>query len=79
MQIQSLPDNLSASERLKLATFTLLCFLAFTYNLSEVPPYHADENFYVTSTRDMIDSGDYITPTYHGEKRFAKTLQGGFA
>ena len=52
----------------------LLCFFAFTYNLSEVPPYHADENFYVTSSRNMIESDDYITPTYNDQKRFAKPI-----
>jgi len=74
MRTQSLPDILSTRERLQLTALTLFCFLAFTYNLSEVPPYHADENFYVTSTRNMIDSGDYITPIYHGKKRFAKPI-----
>ena len=36
---------------------TLFCFIAFTYNLSEVPPYHADENFYVTTSRNMWNRG----------------------
>ena len=62
MQSQSSPSNSSIKEFLRLTVFTLLCFLALTYNLSEVPPYHTDENFYVTSTRNMVASGDYITP-----------------
>ena len=74
MQTKSLPDNLYNRGHLQLIVFTLLCFLAFTYNLSEVPPYHADENFYVTSTRNMIETSDYITPMYHGKKRFAKPI-----
>ena len=74
MQTKSLPDNLYNKGHLQLIVFTLLCFLAFTYNLSEVPPYHADENFYVTSTRNMIETSDYITPMYHGKKRFAKPI-----
>jgi 4-amino-4-deoxy-L-arabinose transferase-like glycosyltransferase len=61
-------------ELVRLTSFILLCFLAFTYNLSEVPPYHADENFYVTSSRNMIESDDYITPTYNDQKRFAKPI-----
>ena len=61
-------------EILQLTSFMLLCFFAFTYNLSEVPPYHADENFYVTSSRSMIESDDYITPTYNDQKRFAKPI-----
>ena len=74
MQTKSLLDNLYNRGHLQLIVFTLLCFLAFTYNLSEVPPYHADENFYVTSTRNMIETSDYITPMYHGKKRFAKPI-----
>ena len=72
-----MPLSLSSSgskEYLQLGAFTLFCFLAFTYNLSEVPPYHADENFYVTSSRNMINSGDYITPVYNDKKRFAKPI-----
>jgi 4-amino-4-deoxy-L-arabinose transferase-like glycosyltransferase len=74
MQTQLLLNNSGNKEYLQLGAFTLFCFLAFTYNLSEVPPYHADENFYVTSTRNMIDSGDYITPVYKDKKRFAKPI-----
>lgn len=74
MGIQTTSHTSKSSERFSLIAFTLFCFFAFTYNLSEVPPYHADENFYVNSARAMINSNDYITPTYHGEKRFAKPI-----
>ena len=74
MQSQPTPNGPSTRESLRLGVFTLFCFFAFTYNLSEIPPYHTDENFYVTSTRNMVDSGDYITPIYHEKKRFAKPI-----
>ena len=74
MQSQTAPDSSDYTEYLKLAAFTLLCFFAFTYNLDEVPPYHSDENFYVTSTRNMVDTEDYLTPIYHDKKRFAKPI-----
>ena len=74
MQSQLSPNSTRIREYLQLTAFTLLCFLAFTYNLSAVPPYHSDENFYVTSTRNMIASGDYVTPVYHDKKRFAKPI-----
>ena len=74
MQTQLSLNNSGSKEYLQLGAFSLFCFLAFTYNLSEVPPYHADENFYVTSTKNMIDSGDYITPVYNDNKRFAKPI-----
>jgi 4-amino-4-deoxy-L-arabinose transferase-like glycosyltransferase len=74
MQPQTPSNKFSIKECLQLGIFTLFCFIAFTYNLSEVPPYHADENFYVTTSRNMVESGDYITPVYHDEKRFAKPI-----
>ena len=74
MQIQPLLDNLGNRKHLPITIFTFLCFLALTYGLDEVPPYHADENFYVTSSSNMIETNDYITPTYHGKKRFAKPI-----
>jgi len=48
--------------------------LAFSYRLGEIPPYHPDENFYVESGRNMVEGGDYITPVYHEENRFAKPI-----
>ena len=50
------------------------CFLVLIYKLGEVPPYHADENFYVESSLRMVESGNYITPVYHEKKRFAKPI-----
>ena len=52
----------------------VFCFLVLIYKLGEVPPYHADENFYVESSLRMVESGDYITPVYHEKKRFAKPI-----
>ncbi len=52
----------------------VVCFVALTYKLGEVPPYHSDENYYVESTRTMVESGDYLTPMYHDKKRFAKPI-----
>jgi 4-amino-4-deoxy-L-arabinose transferase-like glycosyltransferase len=74
MQKEITPHKHTTIELVRLISFTFLCFLALTYNLSEVPPYHADENFYVTSSRNMIESNDYITPTYKDQKRFAKPI-----
>ena len=74
MQTQP-PSYISGyGERLQLVVFTLFCFFAFTYNLNAVPPYHADENFYTTSTRNMVESDNYLTPIYHDKKRFAKPI-----
>ncbi|MFT4579623.1 MAG: 4-amino-4-deoxy-L-arabinose transferase-like glycosyltransferase [Nitrospinales bacterium] len=62
------------TEKLIVCLWMIVCFLVLSYKLGEVPPYHADENFYVESSLRMVESGDYITPIYHEKKRFAKPI-----
>ncbi len=72
----SLPffPSIKPKEKLILCLWMVFCFLVLSYKLGEVPPYHADENFYVESSLNMVESGDYITPVYHEKKRFAKPI-----
>ncbi len=70
-----LQDLFSRATEKQLVFFWLIfCFAALTYKLGGVPPYHSDENFYVESSRNMVQSGDYLTPIYHDKKRFAKPI-----
>lgn len=62
------------TEKQRVFLWLLFCFAALTYELGGVPPYHSDENYYVESTRNMVESGDYLTPIHHDEKRFAKPI-----
>jgi 4-amino-4-deoxy-L-arabinose transferase-like glycosyltransferase len=62
------------TEKFIVCLWMIFCFLVLSYKLGEVPPYHADENFYVESSLSMVESGDYITPIYHDKKRFAKPI-----
>jgi 4-amino-4-deoxy-L-arabinose transferase-like glycosyltransferase len=72
----SLPISspIKPAEKLIVYLWMIFCFLVLSYKLGEVPPYHADENFYVESSLRMVESGDYITPVYHEKKRFAKPI-----
>lgn len=63
-----------ATEKQLVFLWLVFCFAALTYQLGGVPPYHSDENYYVESTRNMVESGDYLTPIHHDEKRFAKPI-----
>ena len=63
-----------ATERQLICIWLAFCFVALTYKLDGVPPYHSDENYYVESTRNMVESGDYLTPIYQDKKRFAKPI-----
>ena len=68
------PSSIKSNEKIILCFWMVFYFLTLTYKLGEVPPYHADENFYVESSLRMVESGDYITPVYHEKKRFAKPI-----
>ena len=63
-----------ATEKQLVFLWLFFCFAALTYELGGVPPYHSDENYYVESTRNMVESGDYLTPVHHDAKRFAKPI-----
>ena len=63
-----------ATERQLICIWLAFCFVALTYKLDGVPPYHSDENYYVESTRNMVESGDYLTPIYQDKKRQAQLL-----
>ena len=63
-----------ATEKQLVYLWLVFCFVALTYKLGGVPPYHSDENFYVESSRNMVESGDYLTPIYHHKKRFNKPI-----
>jgi 4-amino-4-deoxy-L-arabinose transferase-like glycosyltransferase len=63
-----------ATEKQLVFLWLLFCFSALTFELGGVPPYHSDENYYVESTRNMVESGDYLTPMHHEKKRFAKPI-----
>ena len=63
-----------ATEKQLVFLWLIFCFVVLSYKLDGVPPYHSDENFYVESSRNMVESGDYLTPIYHDKKRFAKPI-----
>ena len=62
------------NENIIVCLWMTFCFLALAYKLGELPPYHADENFYVESSLRMVEAGDYITPVYNEKNRFAKPI-----
>jgi 4-amino-4-deoxy-L-arabinose transferase-like glycosyltransferase len=53
---------------------TALCLLTFFAGLGRSAIGDADEAFYAQSAREMIDSGDWVTPHYNYELRFQKPV-----
>jgi len=48
--------------------------LGFYWMLGSVPLYDLDEGAFTEATREMLASGNYITPTMDGEPRFDKPV-----
>ena len=53
---------------------TALCLVTFFAGLGRSAIGDADEAFYAQSAREMVDSGDWITPHYNYELRFQKPV-----
>src|SRR5690606_32149521 len=52
----------------------LLAALTFLVGLGRGAITDSDEAFYAEAAREMVASGDWITPTFNGEPRFQKPI-----
>ena len=52
----------------------VIFFVLMLPNLDNSYPYQGDETFYTVSALNMIDSGEYLAPSYAGEYRFNKPI-----
>ncbi len=53
----------------------ILSLLLFSYKAGDIRhQFTGDENFYFQSCKDMIASGDWLTPRYYGKPRFQKPI-----
>ena len=49
-------------------------FLAFFVNLGNAPLFDRDEGAFSEATREMVESGNYISTTLNGEPRYDKPI-----
>ena len=53
----------------------VLCLLGlYSFGRAHLGHSIPDEKRYIQSTKEMVESGDYITPRYHGKLRFQKPI-----
>ncbi len=52
----------------------LIFIILFSFRSDEITLFHADEQFYTQCGRNMLESGDWITPIFDGKKRFQKPI-----
>jgi 4-amino-4-deoxy-L-arabinose transferase-like glycosyltransferase len=59
--------------RTLLSVLAIALFLSF-FRLGSVPLFDVDEAVFATATKEMVESGDWITPTYNGVNRYDKPI-----
>ncbi len=66
----------SLFERILTSPWTLLFVIAlsFLWQLGAMPLYNLDEGAFTEATREMLDSGNFITPHKDGEPRYDKPI-----
>jgi 4-amino-4-deoxy-L-arabinose transferase len=64
----------SPDRRLALATLLLLCFFTFFFGLGRPAITDADEAFYAEASREMVESGDWLTPRFNYQNRWEKPV-----
>jgi 4-amino-4-deoxy-L-arabinose transferase-like glycosyltransferase len=60
--------------RLGLATLLLLCFFTFVLGLGGQAITDADEAYYAEASREMVESGDWLTPRFNYQNRWEKPV-----
>lgn len=71
------PASLSSSQAAlgwALAGLAVLCFVLFFYRLGSYPLFDVDEPRYAETAREMLESGNWITPTFNYELRLVKPV-----
>ena len=63
-----------SDRRLALATLLLLCFCSFFLGLGRQAITDADEAFYAEASREMVESGDWLTPRFNYQNRWEKPV-----
>src|SRR2546425_1173434 len=68
------PDATASPSRAHLALLLVLCALLFFLGLGTLGLTDRDEGSNAEAAREMVESGDWLTPTLNGTPRFAKPI-----
>ena len=63
-----------SNRKIDLAVLLAVCFLAFWWRLGTLGLIDPDEPFYAQTAREMVKSGDWVTPQIYGEPQFEKPI-----
>jgi 4-amino-4-deoxy-L-arabinose transferase-like glycosyltransferase len=62
------------SPRVQAFVLAVLVFFLFWWRLGTLGLIDPDEPFYAMTTREMVQSGDWVTPRLFGEPQFEKPI-----
>jgi len=62
------------SEVLRLVLLVALCLFLFFFGLGTRALWDVDEGMHAATSKDMVISGDWVTPTFNGEPFFDKPI-----
>ncbi len=60
-------------ETLFVITLIVTCWILFFFGLGDIPIKDIDEAMHATTSKDMVLSGDWVTPRFNGENFYDKT------
>lgn len=72
MGLRGLETDHPGSERGRRIALVAVCLILFFVGLGAYPLWDQDEGMHAATSRDMIRSGDWITPTFNGENFYDK-------
>ncbi|NBX02073.1 glycosyltransferase family 39 protein [bacterium] len=67
-------NSLLHSTRFQALVLSVFVFLLFWWRIGSLPLIDPDEPFYALTTREMVESGDWVTPRIFGEPQFEKPI-----
>src|SRR4030095_14542267 len=70
-EFDSMPRSSSVRD---LIILLLVCFLVFWWRLGKLGLIDPDEPFYAQTAREMVATGDWITPQIFGHPQFEKPI-----
>lgn len=63
-----------ASRKIDLVVLLVIAFIAFWWRLGALGLIDPDEPFYAQTAREMVQSGDWVTPQIYGAPQFEKPI-----
>ena len=69
-----LKENIWSRDLFFILILLSLCVLLFFFHLGKDPLWDGDEGMHAATSKDMVLSGDWITPTLNGEKFYDKPV-----